>query len=310
MTKDEMIFEGEPGIRLDQFLTSSYPVFSRAYFERVIDQGHVLVNRKSSKKSLKLNLSDEIEVFFPPLEPLDLKPIAMDIPIIYEDPYLAVIYKKSNLVCHPAAGTQEPTLIHGLLHQFNDRLSPDPIRPGLVHRLDKDTSGVMLIAKNAKVHEALSDQFKGRTIKKTYLALVHKHMREATVDAPIGRSMSDRKKMAVNEVSGKSAITCFRPLAHFNNSTLVEATPQTGRTHQIRVHLQHLQHPIVGDMLYGYQGSDKNFNPPRVLLHASRIEFEHPITKQVHAYKAFLPPDFQQMLVNLQIDPELLASLS
>lgn len=310
MIKNEMIFEGEPGIRLDQFLTSSYPVFSRAYFEKVIDQGHVLVNRKRSKKSLKLNLSDEIEVFFPPLEPMDLKPVAMDIPVIYEDPFLAVIYKKSNLVCHPAAGTQEPTLIHGLLHQFNDHLSPDPVRPGLVHRLDKDTSGVMLIAKNAKVHEALSDQFKSRTIKKTYLALVHKHMKETMTDAPIGRSIHDRKKMAVNEASGKSANTRFKPLALLNNSTLVEATPQTGRTHQIRVHLQHLQHPIVGDTLYGFQGSDKNFNPPRVLLHASRIEFEHPITKKMHSYKASLPPDFRQMLENLKIDPELLASLS
>lgn len=310
MTKDEMIFEGEPGIRLDRFLTLSYPVFSRAYFEKVIDQGHVLVNRKSSKKSLKLNFSDEIEVFFPPLEPLDLTPVAMDIPIIYEDPYLAVIYKNSNLVCHPAAGTQEPTLIHGLLHLFNDRLSPDPIRPGLVHRLDKDTSGVMLIAKNAQIHEALSDQFKARTVKKTYLALVHKHMKEATVDAPIGRSMSDRKKMAIHEISGKSAVTRFKPLAHLNNSTLVEAYPQTGRTHQIRVHLQHMQHPIVGDMLYGYQGSDKNFNPPRVLLHASSIEFEHPVTKKLHTHKALLPLDFKEMLEKLQLDSKLLSLIS
>ncbi|MBU6149042.1 MAG: RluA family pseudouridine synthase [Verrucomicrobia bacterium] len=310
MTKTELIYEGTNGVRLDYFLTSNYPMFSRAYFEKVIDQGHVFVNRKRSKKSLKLNLSDEIEIYFPPLEPLDLEPVAMDIPILYEDSNLAVIYKKSNLVCHPAFGTQEPTLIHGLLHQFNDQLSPDPTRPGLVHRLDKDTSGVMLIAKNAHVHQALSDQFKERTIKKTYLALVHKHLKETTIDAPIGRSLKDRKKMAVNMTVGKSAVTVFKPLALLKNSTLVEASPQTGRTHQIRVHLQHLQHPIVGDELYGYQGSDKNFSPPRILLHAFEIEFLHPITNQYIAIKAPLPLDFKQALENLQIDPKILSFIT
>ncbi|MFZ4772991.1 MAG: RluA family pseudouridine synthase [Chlamydiia bacterium] len=302
MTKAELTYEGEQQTRLDHFLSESYPTLSRTYFEKVIGQGHVLVNHKPSKKGLKLQSLDEICITFPPFEPLDLTPVAMEIPIFYEDDFIAVIYKHPNLVCHPAAGTKEPTLIHGLLHHFQDLQGADPIRPGLVHRLDKDTSGVMIIAKTPQTHELLCDQFKARSIKKTYLALVHRDLNAPqnplVVQAPIGRSLKDRKKMAVVMDGGKEAHTAFISLAHEKNMTLIQAFPKTGRTHQIRVHLQHINHPIVGDPLYGFFGCDSPLKPPRILLHAHTIGFTHPISKTQLSFTAPIPADFQNFLIS------------
>ena len=296
MTSDELIYEGEKAVRLDNFLTESYPSFSRTYFEKVITQGHVQVNQKTSKKSLKLQPLDEIQITFPPLEPLDLTPIKMDIPILYEDDHLAIIYKHSGIVCHPAAGTKEPTLIHGLLYHFQSLANIDPIRPGLVHRLDKGTSGLMIIAKNLAAHEHLSNQFKARTIKKTYLALVHYNLEATIIDTPIGRSLKDRKKMAIAPTYGRQAFTEFVPLQHNKNLTLVQAFPRTGRTHQIRVHLQHLNRPIVGDPLYGLVACDVALAPPRLLLHAASISFIHPLHGTPLQFSAPLPVDFQSFL--------------
>jgi 23S rRNA pseudouridine1911/1915/1917 synthase len=302
MTRDELTYEGQEEVRLDRFLSEVYPSLSRNYFEKVISKGHVLVNHKPSKKSQKLQPLDEIFVDFPPLDPLELSPVKMDIPVYYEDEDLALVYKPPKLVSHPAAGTHEPTLIHGLLYRFLELQGLDSVRPGLVHRLDKDTSGIMVIAKNLHTHELLSNQFRAREVKKTYLALVHRSLERIEVNAQIGRSLNDRKKMSIQPQTGKEASTLFIPISSSNGCTLVKALPKTGRTHQIRVHLQHIHHPIVGDPLYGFFGSDKPLNPPRILLHAYNLEFIHPHTKKLLSFSSPLPPDFSLFLERMGFD--------
>lgn len=302
MTRDELTFEGQEEVRLDRFLSQVYPSFSRNYFEKVISQGHVFVNHKPTKKSLKLQPFDEILIDFPPIDPIELTPVEMDIPVFFEDQDLALVYKHPKLVSHPAPGTKEPTLIHGLLHRFRQLQGLDHVRPGLVHRLDKDTSGIMIIAKNLRTHELLANQFKERKIKKTYLALVHRFLEKTVVDAPIGRSTNDRKKMAVDFQTGKEALTEFLPVFSLKGCTLVKAMPKTGRTHQIRVHLQHLHHPIVGDPLYGFFGLDKPLQPPRILLHAHSLEFHHPHTHKLMHFSSSLPEDFSQFLERIGLN--------
>lgn len=310
MDKEALIYEEEQEVRLDRFLTDSFPSLSRNYFEKAISRGNVFVNGNPSKKSLKLQRGDAVLVEFLPLEPLDISPVPMDIPVLYEDDDLALVYKSPQLVCHPGVGTLEPTLIHGLLHRFRDLKSDDPVRPGLVHRLDKDTSGIMLIAKNMHTHELLSSAFKNRLVKKTYLALVHRNLSATTVDAPIGRHPTDRKKMGIVETAGKEAITAFVPVAFSKSCSLVLAYPKTGRTHQIRVHLQHINHPILGDPLYGFFGTDKLLNPPRILLHALSLEFIHPHTKKLMQFETHLPKDFEEFLLKRGFDPDQIASLT
>jgi 23S rRNA pseudouridine1911/1915/1917 synthase len=302
MIKEALIYEEEQGVRLDRFLTDSFPSLSRNYFEKAISRGNVFVNGNPSKKSLKLQRGDAVLVEFLPLEPLDISPVPMDIPVLYEDDDLALVYKSPQLVCHPGVGTLEPTLIHGLLHRFQDLKSDDPVRPGLVHRLDKDTSGIMLIAKNMHTHELLSSAFKNR--------LVHRNLSATTVDAPIGRHPTDRKKMGIVETAGKEAITAFVPVAFSKSCSLVLAYPKTGRTHQIRVHLQHINHPIVGDPLYGFFGTDKLLNPPRILLHALSLEFIHPHTKKLMQFETHLPKDFEEFLLKRGFDPDQIAPLT
>ena len=302
MDRDELTYEGQEEVRLDRFLSEAYPSLSRNYFEKVISKGHVFVNHKPTKKSLKLQPLDEILIHFPPLDPLELTPVEMDIPVFFEDQDLALIYKHPNLVSHPAVGTTEPTLIHGLLHRFRQLQGLDTVRPGLVHRLDKDTSGIMIIAKNLTTHELLANQFRGRQVKKTYLAVVHRNLEKTLVDAPIGRSLNDRKKMGIQPQMGKEALTEFVPLFTSKGCTLVKAMPKTGRTHQIRVHLQHIHHPIVGDPLYGFIGLDKPLNPPRILLHAHSLEFIHPHTLKPMHFTSSLPQDFSTFLERMGLN--------
>jgi 23S rRNA pseudouridine1911/1915/1917 synthase len=299
---EELTFEGTEPTRLDLFLKQTFPVYSRSYLEKVIEKGFVEVNGQKRKKSFILELLDTIHIVFPPLEPLDLSPVAMDIPVLYEDEHLLVIHKNAHLVCHPAPGTYEPTLVQGLLHKFQQLSPKDPIRPGIVHRLDKETSGVMIVAKTLQAHEAMTNQFKNRQVKKTYLAVVHKTLKNCTVNSPIGRSLKDRKKMAIDGLHAKEAITDFSVMSSNQYRSLVCAFPHTGRTHQIRVHLASIHHPIVGDKVYGFCDLDKKNKSPRTLLHAWKIQFYHPISGNLLEFVSDPPQDFLDFIRNDSLD--------
>ncbi len=295
--------DSEGGGRLDRFVAAQRPDLSRTTVQRLIDDGFVTLNGSICKASEKIEPGDVIVVRIPPPVPTEL--IAEDIPlsIVYEDNDLVVIDKPAGLVVHPAAGHDSGTLVNALLSHIPDLGSTGGIggevRPGIVHRLDKDTSGLIVVAKNDRALQFLQEQFKSRTIKKMYLALVDGLVtpREGIIDAPIGRSTHDRKKMAVTH-TGRSARTRYRVIQIYRNPdlSLVEAYPETGRTHQIRVHLAWFKHPLVGDEVYGRQH-------PRVpcerhFLHAASLMLMLP-NGEVRTFTAPLPPDLQRVLDQL-----------
>ena len=279
-------------IRIDKYLASNLDL-SRSKIQKLIDEEKVLVNGKVINNSYKVMVDDSIIVN----DKLDytINIIGEDLPIeiVYEDEYLLVINKKSGMVVHPAPGNYTGTLVNALIYKYN--LSNDNLRPGIVHRLDKDTSGLMVVAKNDKILELLSEMIKERKIKRTYLALVEGTFNHetGTIDAPIGRDEKYREKMKVTAVNSKDAITHFKVLKRYNNATLLECNLETGRTHQIRVHLSYINHPVVNDSLYGKKINDNNFGQ---LLHSTKISFIHPITKQLVEKEADAPKEFYDLL--------------
>ena len=296
------INEESVGKRIDSFIPSIKKDISRSMVQKLIKEENIKVNGKETKHSYKLKLNDEIEISIPEAKEIDLK--AQDIPlnIIYEDDDIIVINKPKGMVVHPANGNPDGTLVNAIMAICKDSLSGigGEIRPGIVHRLDKDTSGAIIVAKNDKAHVNLSEQLKEHKVKKTYLALVRGIIKEneATINMPISRSNKDRKKMDVNK-EGKEAITHFKVLGRYKNKyTLLQINLETGRTHQIRVHLSYIGYPIIGDEVYS--NGKNEWGIKGQCLHAWKLEFIHPITKEKISLEAEIPEYLKNILKKLE----------
>ena len=290
------------GKRIDSFIPMVQEDISRSMVQKLIEQKNIKVNGKETKHSYKLKLNDEIEIFVPEAKEINLK--AQDIPlnVIYEDNDIIVINKPKGMVVHPANGNPDGTLVNAVMNKCKDSLSGigGEIRPGIVHRLDKDTSGAIIVAKNDKAHIALSEQLKNHEVKKTYLALVRGIIKEneATINMPIARSKKDRKKMDVDK-NGKEAITHFKVLGRYKNKyTLLQINLETGRTHQIRVHLSHIGYPIIGDEVYSNGKNEWNISGQ--CLHAWKLEFIHPITGKKISLEAEIPEYLKNIIKELE----------
>lgn len=292
--------EEDRGKRLDVYLHERQSFPSRAQAQRAIAGGEVRVNGEKVKAGYRLRAGDRIEITWRPPSPPALAPEEMALDIVYEDEDLLVINKPQGLVVHPAPGHLRGTLVNALLHHCRDLSGiGGTLRPGIVHRLDKDTSGLILVAKHDHAHLCLAKQLKAHTVQRVYLALVHGHPPAAgTIDAPIGRHVRQRKKMSVRLSGGKKAVTHFRVLEYLAAYALVEAKLETGRTHQVRVHLASLGHPVVGDPLYGRRRP--SLSVPGQLLHAYRLSFYHPRSGRLMEFTAPLPPVFAATLEALR----------
>jgi len=298
-----LIFTGEDKIRLDLYLTQQEMYPSRSQIRNLIAQGKIRVNNNPVKPSYILKNRDVINLALLEKKELEIRAEEIPLDIIYEDEYLVVVNKPADMIVHPAGKIRSGTLVNALLYYCKDSLSGigGVIRPGIVHRLDKNTSGLMVAAKNDFAHLDLSRQIKEHQVTKKYIALVQGGMRDDSgiIDAPIGRSLKNRKKMAVT-VEGKSreAITHFKVLKRFSGYTLVEATLRTGRTHQIRVHLAFIGYPIVGDKLYGHKKQVLNIS--RQALHSHILGFAHPSSKKYLEFSTPLPKDMQKLIDYLE----------
>jgi len=298
-----LIFTGEDKIRIDLYLTQQEMYPSRSQIRNLITQGKIRVNNNPVKPSYILKNRDVINLALLEKKELEIRAEEIPLDIIYEDEYLVVVNKPADMIVHPAGKIRSGTLVNALLYYCKDSLSGigGVIRPGIVHRLDKNTSGLMVAAKNDFAHLDLSRQIKEHQVTKKYIALVQGGMRDDSgiIDAPIGRSLKNRKKMAVT-VEGKSreAITHFKVLKRFSGYTLVEATLRTGRTHQIRVHLAFIGYPIVGDKLYGHKKQVLNIS--RQALHSHILGFAHPSSKKYLEFSTPLPKDMQKLIDYLE----------
>lgn len=284
--------------RIDKFLTSNSE-FSRSFIQDLIVKNAILVNGSPTKANYKLKLNDEIEVTVEETKEMDLTPIQMDLDVVYEDKDVIVINKPKNLVVHPSIGHYEKTLVHGLLAHCNDLSGINGIaRPGIVHRIDKDTSGLLVVCKNDHAHQFISEQLKDKTCTRSYIALVHGTLPHeyGTIDAPIGRDYKDRQKMAVTNRNSKDAVTYFKVLKRYEGYTLVECTLKTGRTHQIRVHMQYIKFPVVGDSKYSYRNTMETNGQ---MLHAYALAFNHPSTNKRMEFEVELPDYFKAVLADL-----------
>ena len=299
--KEYIVSQEEKGKRLDTYIPSVDTDITRTSAQRLIEDGNILVNGKNAKVSYKIQENDKISVEIPEPKQIELKAQNIPIEIIYEDSDIIVVNKPKGMVVHPANGNPDGTLVNAIMAICKDSLSGigGEIRPGIVHRIDKDTSGLLIVAKNDNAHVKMSEQIKNHEVKKTYIALVRGVFKknEATIDMPIGRSTSDRKKMAVNK-NGKNAITHIKVLKRFDKYTLLQVNIETGRTHQIRVHLSHIGYPIVGD--YTYSNGKNEFDVIGQCLHAQKLEFKHPITQKDMCLEAELPQYFKDILDKLK----------
>ncbi len=287
-------------VRLDAYIAKLKKDISRTMIQKLIEEGNILVNGKSKKISYKVQLGDEIELNIPKAKEIELKAENIPVEVVYEDDDIIVVNKPKGMVVHPANGNPDGTLVNAIMAMCKDSLSGigGEIRPGIVHRLDKDTSGLLIVAKNDTAHINMSNQIKNREVKKIYIALVRGVVseNEATINMPIGRSAKDRKKMAVRK-DGKEAVTHFKVLRRYRKYTLLEVKIDTGRTHQIRVHMSEIGHPVVGDMVYS--NGKNEFGIEGQMLHAKSLDFKHPITgKQMHL-EAELPEYFEKVLEQL-----------
>ena len=299
--------------RLDKYLTGRFNQFSRSRLQKLIKEQGVNVNGKSAKPSHKLNAKDEIDLILPPRDIRELIPEDIPINVIYEDEEIIVINKQANLIVHPARSHTHGTLVNGLVHYANQLSTVNAdFRPGIVHRLDKNTTGVMVVAKTDFAHWKVSRQFAERTTKKTYLAIVHgvPELSADCINQPLGTHSRIREKCAVRQ-DGKEAVTFYEVLEEFRGYALVKLSPKTGRTHQLRVHMQYLKHPIVADDMYGgklvydWQIEDTEPAPAeplmaRTALHASQLELTHPVSNERMMFEAPLPEDMQKFLDKLR----------
>jgi 23S rRNA pseudouridine1911/1915/1917 synthase len=293
-----------PRERLDTFLRTKFPAVSRGTLQRLMDEGHILVDGKKVKPTHSPRAGETVSVHWPEPRPAEAKPQNIPLDVLFEDKDFLVINKLAGLVVHPAAGHEDNTLVNALLHHCEGQLSGigGVARPGIVHRLDKETSGCLVVAKNDQAHLALAEQFAGRSLEKTYHALVCGVMPNDSGDikAAIARHPTHRKRMAATD-DGREAHTSYEVIERMSHVTLIAALLHTGRTHQIRVHFQHIGFPIVGDLVYGKRKNDALFEAtgcevPRQMLHASKIVLKHPRTKKRMKFEAPLPKDFQTAL--------------
>ena len=300
---EELIVKENNQKRLDSYVTDKLSKVSRTTAQRLIEEEKILVNGKKQKASYKPEEGDVISIEIPEAKDVELKAQDIPVPVVYEDNDIIVVNKPKGMVVHPANGNPDGTLVNAILAMCKDSLSGigGEIRPGIVHRLDKDTSGVIIVAKNDKAHINLSEQIKNHEVEKTYIALVRGFVKEneASINMPIGRSTKDRKKMAVTK-TGKNAITHFKVLERFANYTLLQVKIETGRTHQIRVHLSQIGYPIVGDAVYS---NGKNpWGVEGQCLHAKSIRFKHPTTGKEMFIEAKIPEYFQDIIDDLKKD--------
>ena len=290
--------ENENGQRIDRYLAVQFPVYSRSFYQKLLDEGVVCVNGKSVKRSYKIQAGEEILVQLPEPKELHVEPEDIPLDILYEDEDILVINKPKGMVVHPAPGHESHTVVNAVLYHCKDQLSGinGVMRPGIVHRIDKDTSGVIVICKNDQAHLSLAAQLRVHSITRKYEAIVCGNIRqdEGTIDVPIGRSTSDRKKMAVNVRNGRDAVTHYHVLERFGDYTYVECTLETGRTHQIRVHMSYMGHPVLGDAVYGPK--DKKYHTQGQTLHAKVLGFMHPSTGEYMEFTAPLPDYFERLL--------------
>ena len=291
-----------PGERLDAFLARTVEELTRSGAQKLIEEGCVQRNGKPAKKNDKLNMDDEITLTIPDPKEVDIAPTQMALDIVYEDDDLLVLNKPKGLVVHPAAGHSDDTLVNGLLYALGNQLSGinGELRPGIVHRIDKDTSGLLAVAKNDFAHRILASQLKDHTMARTYEAIVCGSFREnsGTVNAPIGRHPSDRKKMCVTARNSKEAVTHWEVVARYRGYTHVRCRLETGRTHQIRVHMAHIGHPILGDTVYGHKKPE--LGQSSQCLHAGALCFRHPRDERPVMVFAPLPDYFTQVIEKLE----------
>ena len=293
----ETIVVKEDNVRLDVYISNQHKDLSRTMVQKLIEDGNIQVNNANKKISYKVQIGDKIEIELPEVREVDLKPQEIPIEVVYEDADIIVVNKPKGMVVHPANGNPDGTLVNAIMAKCKDSLSGigGELRPGIVHRLDKDTSGLLIVAKNDKAHINMSEQIKNREVKKIYIALVRGIVPEdeATINMPIGRSTKDRKKMAISK-SGKEAITHFKVLKRYPKYTLLEIKIDTGRTHQIRVHMAEIGHPVIGDMVYS--NGKNEFGIQGQMLHAKSLDFKHPVTnKQMHL-EAEIPKYFKDII--------------
>ena len=297
-----ILFADIPGERLDAFLARTVEGLSRSGAQKLLEDGNVLRNQRPGKKNDKLNMGDEISVTVPEPKEVDIVPKEMPLDIVYEDEDVLVLNKPKGLVVHPAAGHQDDTLVNGLLHALAGNLSGinGELRPGIVHRIDKDTSGLLAVAKNDLAHTVLASQLKDHTMARTYEAIVCGSFREdsGTVDAPIGRHPTDRKKMCVTARNSKEAVTHWEVVRRYRGYTHIRCRLETGRTHQIRVHMAHIGHPILGDMVYGHKKPE--LGQDSQCLHAGALCFRHPRDGRPVMVFAPMPEYFTEVLEKLE----------
>jgi len=296
------LFADVDGERLDAFLARSADGLTRSAAQRLMEEGCVLLRGRPGKKNDKLNIGDEVSVTLPEPKETDIVATQMELDIVYEDEDVLVINKPKGLVVHPAAGHQDDTLVNGLLYAKKDQLSGinGELRPGIVHRIDKDTSGLLAVAKNDFAHVVLASQLKDHTMARTYECIVCGNLKEdsGTVDAPIGRHPTDRKKMCIAVRGGRDAVTHWEVIARYRGYTHVRCKLETGRTHQIRVHMASLGHPILGDTVYGHKKPELGQNSQ--VLHAGVLCFQHPRDERPVMVFAPLPEYFTQVLEKLK----------
>lgn len=300
MEKIELLIEEKDnGVRADKILSSEIDSLSRSFIQGLFEEGKILVNGKEVKGKVKLKTGDKVEVNVPELEELKVEAEDIPIEILYEDNDIIVVNKEKGMVVHPAAGNYNGTLVNALLHHCDDLSGINGvIRPGIVHRIDKNTSGVLVIAKNDFAHQELAMQFKDHSIKREYYAIVEGRMGklEGTIDAPLGRHSKDRLKYAVVK-EGKRAVTHYEVLEIYNGYSLVKCSLETGRTHQIRVHMAFIGHPLVGDEVYGLK--KQKFVKDGQALHAKNLGFIHPTTKEYVEFNSTLPLYLKELIRKL-----------
>jgi 23S rRNA pseudouridine1911/1915/1917 synthase len=289
------------GVRIDSWLSSRMSQYSRTFIQKLISEGLVTVNDNKIKSNYRLKLNDKIVIIIPEPEKIEVKAEKIALDVIYEDSDIIVINKPKNMVVHPAVGNYSGTLVNALMEHCGESLSDisGVIRPGIVHRLDKDTTGVLVVAKNNTSHKKLSDALKERSVKRIYVALVYGviHEESGKIDAAIGRHPVNRKKMAVVSRLGRRAVTYFKVLERFKDTTYVQLTLETGRTHQIRVHMSYIGHPVIGDTVYG--GKQK-YKADSQMLHAKILGFVHPASNEYMEFEADIPAGFKNLSEQLR----------
>jgi 23S rRNA pseudouridine1911/1915/1917 synthase len=291
------------GERIDKALSLlAEPDLSRAYIQKLLADGNILVNGVRMKANYRLRVNDRVDITIPEPEDLEIKPVDIPLNIVYEDSDIIVVDKPKGMVVHPASGHYDDTLVNALMYHCKDLSTINGVtRPGIVHRIDKDTSGLLLVCKNDNAHRIMSDKFKVHDINRVYTAICYNQFKEpeGTIDKPIFRSKTDRKKMAIDEINGRRAVTHYREIEKLkNNFAVIECRLETGRTHQIRVHMSSINHPLLGDTVYG--PSKQSFNTDGQVLHAGVLGFIHPVTGEYMEFKSGLPEYFTRLLEKLR----------